>query len=1442
MLSVENPPDPDPSCSTQTSLLKTEESASDGRALQEAELLKQGLGDTDNALHKFSIRDYVFAGRSKDICANWPFPKQYLQLCLKHGIKDPLPPFETPDSVRNQCSSKIALAGSDQTVGQLELEGSFGRESAGNVDGESCRPFDPLVLGSAEEAPSEVEEQEKLTVPEDESLCQLVSGLNQGVKGNNIPSKLKLNSHAQCGSESSPTSTTRLPLSASVEFEVAGTPCTIPKPGIATESKGKKCRLIVKLGSFSSLSNTDYYDGHTLNTDTTISDSMASKLCPVCKIFSSTSNTALNAHIDQCLAVESSSKLTRNSKLTKHGVKPRKKRSMVDICASAPRCTLEELDRRNGSNWAADSSLTSATVQVCTHWKKQRLSHSHMPLPLSLPLPLPLPLEGNEEEDGAVYFDSNGTKLRILSTFKDTPVPTVEEDFKSRKHMRDGKDINNFSTVKRRRIEPRHSKYMKLKPEIQSLSQKTDSTEIYGTSGRKSRVEESLKKEESLSQLLKVCDQIKPSESGAVGRWVCSKRTGLTKKFCGQDGSHNPNCPSLVLMNPHDDNDQSGFSNYSMERNHICKLPNSSGDPISSLKSKRVRNLSYGAPVISNKKKCSNLPAGGYSRLSKGRTSSEHECIPRSLRNHAALSPSMRVESHADPVKSSEGFPKVASQPSWTSHILSAKGKNSTLKRKIVLVGAASPTTKVNEEENHFTCKESRMHRSIAKTVDHAQAFPSDLYEEYDQGHNIVGNQSRCINQMEGIHKLGSNNIVEPEKREITDEVTLDKGNAHEPEEGRLLIIASEKERSIALGNLQSVPNCGSFNLAANADSQVEHGYCSKNAPVMFDYQEPGTEETHVGEKDTVIKLSPEKIARGSTVTSSKNFSSESHELSSSSNIRSINLPSIGKHKRPIYGTEVETGPPKLFLVDDLGMDCADEIGSCSIGKNNHLGLEAGLKVTVEDSLSEVYVIRIPGPPGPTLPSPQGSEVLQESSSLTSSRVSSFQERFVLADRDSSGSPVSTTSAISNLHKEGTDLKHSELESFARPPIEGKIANFAYHSTNLVVRDTTISPSMGLLDYSADQTCCCLRKEGTFWAAAEMHEKSNFPWQCMMTPAMLPAKGKQMSSEQSFWPETLASLSICRNLGIDQRLAPILELPTSPIALKSCLAATVNFPSLNDADSAPPSSHAQPQTTSHPVLRLMGKNLMVENQDEDPSIKLREIMPAASNGDPIIANYLTLLGYSNLNAPDEDCVSMHRTVLEAPVVVSHQDSCDTSTQCYDLGLPNGFRNLCDSEAHQMTLLGVNCSNMHVEGSATSSLQPNLLHQEGELNNKPNPPFTYVDRVFSSPQPQHRCAVPATEAVASPIQEVIIIDGSPENDADLRMRNSNTTEGLRGNQPSPVGILASTASNSNLTQVSPFPCFLPRNAYMLRQPPVRPKPSFLVSCPGGDSNPVKWKGT
>jgi hypothetical protein len=178
----------------------------------------------------------------------------------------------------------------------------------------------------------------------------------------------------------------------------------------------------------------------------------------------------LNAHIDQCLSVESAPKWMADSKLSRHRIKPRKTKLMVDIYVTAARCTLEELDRRNGRSWATISSLPtrdSDNSEMPDEGKKQRMSPVHTP---------------DTGDVGAVYIDANGTKLRILSKFNEAPSVTheVAEDIGTRKPWKGGKGSKFLPTKKKKRRAHKHHKYLKIAPQSKNLfSHKAHSFQVH---------------------------------------------------------------------------------------------------------------------------------------------------------------------------------------------------------------------------------------------------------------------------------------------------------------------------------------------------------------------------------------------------------------------------------------------------------------------------------------------------------------------------------------------------------------------------------------------------------------------------------------------------------------------------------------------------------------------------------------------------------------------------------------------------------------------------------------------------------------------------------------------------------------------------------------------------------------------------------------------------
>lgn len=203
----------------------------------------------------------------------------------------------------------------------------------------------------------------------------------------------------------------------------------------------KKCGLIVKPGAC--LDSGSKEDHSCLFS---ASESMALRTCPICKTFSSASNTTLNAHIDQCLSVDLGKQPI--SKPNRPRIKPRLKvKTMVDIYASAKGCTLEDLDKRNGTMWASILSYTNRVVA-----DKSEVSKKRKVSPVGV---------------GPVYIDAKGQKLRILSEFSEKKSSTTmsreqhEVGSSEKKCISQGSKVNS-KCLKKNRQGKKHHKFVKL--------------------------------------------------------------------------------------------------------------------------------------------------------------------------------------------------------------------------------------------------------------------------------------------------------------------------------------------------------------------------------------------------------------------------------------------------------------------------------------------------------------------------------------------------------------------------------------------------------------------------------------------------------------------------------------------------------------------------------------------------------------------------------------------------------------------------------------------------------------------------------------------------------------------------------------------------------------------------------------------------------------------
>ncbi|KAF8107524.1 hypothetical protein N665_0120s0045 [Sinapis alba] len=395
----------------------------------------------------FSIRNYTYSNRKNNIKNSWPFSTKSLHLLSTHGVKDPLPPFQKFSTLTNQFETTASSSLGKQIASHVHYHQTIAETSKG--------------------------------------VCIQSRFIKNGVFT---------------------TSTSK----SKVEIVVAAT----------STNKSKKCGR----GGGGMVKSKEDGSGVLV---TTVSESvMASKTCPICKTFSSASNTTLNAHIDQCLSVDSavppvSNKLNKlrvtavdsavqpvsskpskprvtavdsamppvsskprkprvssvdsvapmvsskprkprvssvdavvqpvSSKPSRARVKPQMKvKTLVDIYATAKECTLEDLDKRNGTQWA---SVLSCTNRVAAD--KSEVSKKRKASPVGV---------------GPVYIDAKGQKLRILTEFSEkkttttiTPLREPHEDGSSeKKSLSEGSKENSSKRSRKRLRGKKHLKYIKL--------------------------------------------------------------------------------------------------------------------------------------------------------------------------------------------------------------------------------------------------------------------------------------------------------------------------------------------------------------------------------------------------------------------------------------------------------------------------------------------------------------------------------------------------------------------------------------------------------------------------------------------------------------------------------------------------------------------------------------------------------------------------------------------------------------------------------------------------------------------------------------------------------------------------------------------------------------------------------------------------------------------
>ncbi|CAI9756765.1 unnamed protein product [Fraxinus pennsylvanica] len=1404
MLSIENPP-PDPQCPCEISQLKScnsHERASDNKQQLEVDL------------SKFSIRDYVLNTRSKDIQTNWPFSQKKLQLCLKHGVTNLLPPFQSLDYARNSSIEKCdvgSITSDRESISNSDVKLScssdhpvsvsytnIGHGHKLNVD---CGDINPTESQEDKEFPSTITSHsysEREKIPKVQSPC-----LEAETK--NFPGSL-------------------------TEKPVSVVPSSNKSESTIKETV-KKCRLIVKL---SNVADPRLQEVGGANTSV-VSETMASKVCPVCKTFSSSSNTTLNAHIDQCLSGESTIKCTENHAVIKHRIKPRKTRLMVDVYATAKHFTLEDLDRRNGTNWASNLGFPAPNIGMSVEEKKD--------------IATPADVEDINEE-AAVYIDSNGTKLRILSKFNDLQSNSnAKDDCRPRKLEKRDKE-SKFSLSKKKNLIRKH-KLMKCTPHGQNscFLRHDHCHKIDDSEQRNVPPEESCEKEECLTQPLKACDQTKLNNFGITRQWVGSKRTGLLKKI------------NLEGENQHSDKgvtkDLQVKSRQSSQTDPFLKRTSSLSSAVLSDQnpqlppesSRRLENLSLfshdGCKDPSSRKRAGfSLSDSQSCHNRKKKHLMLSKCSEKQLRKNIPSRSDKRME--LSPTKNSHS--SFISSRSSQHHAYSSGGKKFSSLRNISVDHAFSSRGKklsslrknesiVSQASIPDRSKKSLIRKCLDRKKPHMH-YMSGSDEE------ALASQSTIFRQHHLVEDLCENST----QLETTDKLFVDKTRVLKIRKKRGAFMICREEETKALKSSQHSPEFDSRRAGMKIDS-----FASDSVPsfISNDMELSGKEVEN--SDDIVCESIPDMADEGTFLVFSKSLDSAFPVLAETSDVQGLSQQYLEANKEP-FPVKAVLGGEEMF--------CRDEVGKHIITHNVHMVAELDTYEEPRNYFVDVDPIPIPGPPGSFLPSPgrMGSDDLHGNSSLTTCRVQSSEDEHELIDMDSSESPVSAMSAMSNsiaarsysvsLEKLSLEPDHGvqpetrssfsqasldpvvESSSPFEPAVsaEGKL-NLDQSRTDLMFAES--SP----FRFKNSQPCCCSRKEGALSGSALNNQGSQLLQRRSMSSLALPAIEKQMGNFAKRKFESFSSRSeiVSRSKSSSEPEELVAKSPIGHRPMQFSINSEVKSPNRDHNESATP--------ISTPILRLMGKNLVV-NKDKDVSA---ETNPAPSSIMNDHAQPLSWVDSSvTLGKIHNEDHSLHHMISQVPVTSDHLQNSRMQTLHFDVSSSNGSVNHSNHKTQllfprpSMPML----SNKNYGWSFPSSMGCheymggcNLTPEQlGSRIRVGTTPITDdIEKVRASSATHLRSAVPCGRATT----EIIVIDDTPESKSGSVIK-ATCDEGNMKVGGSTVGISASMRDSRH---PNPLYHYLPQGYSICRGSPIVQNANFQVPpSKGANASPDKWNGT
>lgn len=935
----------------------------------------------------------------------------------------------------------------------------------------------------------------------------------------------------------------------------------------------------------------------------------------------------------------------------------------------------------------------------------------------------------------------------------------------------------------------------------------------------------------------KITKQAKPYDSGTFRQWACSKRTRASKST-RKEGYQPSTFKWNVTHGMAVDTDRSVLADSFVERSQVQDhQTNSSEHCVSSpASSEGTDNTEYEAR-ISNKRGWSPVRRSLRSSFSGEMVDSGSPTRNKKITNHLSKGSCFVGNNYLVKPQNSNGKmtrdyqpsdlpPGFCNKLSRNYHTDAPKArKPNSFQRKEVLVSSQFSTA---PQFNRFSNYEKRGDRFGSHVEEERISWRSTFdYSHSSSDGSIESDQSA--------------------KEEVTEEVS--------PRASSELKNTSNREamsKAIALSSSESEPEYDEHHEEENMDSLVRTSdEQEKTEGLVLGSKENSFQDASV---DSSSKLAPKE----SFMCFCKSMDPQFQKTNNNVKSRCGMLQSAENCSCSFYGSDGGKGG---FSESSFGhgqeMFFTDEDCSAMIEHDGQRELDS--EARRGSSCFEVDPISIPGPPGSFLPSPprdMRSEEYRGNSSMSNSWVHSCQDRHDLIEGDSSGSPVSATSTISNCTAYRSCLKHNNNNSSGvsssyvfhdklgsvspnaakLPCVENDagLSHIACTGDGRIYGDmfkvSKLSVEKGTLDISNDgQPCCCQRVGRVSQDITVTYQEPQLTRYHTLTSETMPAMDRKpityslnvRPKSLDIMPERLA-LSNCQreNMGFPVDKSPPRK---SSYNIDGCSDLGLKFSRSNCEPASP--------VTSNSVLRLMGKNLMVVNRDEeDVAMPVKQPHPQPNHVSTQVPSFA---GGSSQNVRNQASCSFPHWPHQDPLKDQNAGSSNVLGRSLDVRLSKGFRspanlNMPSSHVREPAALFLK----HKSDYTNKTLdRPECKQNEASMFN--------TSRTLKMPDHhQQMNSLSATNA----IKEINAMGDTSYCEARLISNDPNYHGGMRTTLQIIAPAVSSVPFTSNGSQlhVNAFCCYPPNDASNLDKPATIHNSSFQSASSRKDhTSPVKW---